>query len=102
MWRLGPDGYGSISSWYQWFSTAGTSGPGFGTLNARASSQTRCHFGSIFSGSYFSIGCSLSPETKKPLVREARELDAAAAAISPCAIEGAASSPAPIVATKRD
>ena len=20
MWRLGPDGYGSISSWYQWFS----------------------------------------------------------------------------------
>ena len=55
MWRLGPDGYGSISSWYQWFSAVGAPGTGFGTLKARSSSQTRCHFGSISWGSYLGV-----------------------------------------------
>src|SRR6266542_4384491 len=62
-----PNGYGSISSWYQWF--AGSSpGGGLGVWKVCSSSQTRCHFASIFAGSYLSI---LGPETKKPLVREA-------------------------------
>src|SRR5580765_3677981 len=61
MCRLGPDGYGSISSWYQWFSGAGAPGSGFSTWKALASSQTRCHFASIACASYVSI------ETKKPL-----------------------------------
>ena len=30
MWRLGPDGYGSISSWYQCFSGVGSPATGFG------------------------------------------------------------------------
>ena len=55
MWRLGPDGYGSISSWYQWFSGVGAPGTGFGTLKARSSSQTRCHFASISWGSYLGV-----------------------------------------------
>src|SRR3954462_10797695 len=55
MWRLGPDGYGSISSWYQWFSAVGAPGTGFGTLKARSSSQTRCHFVSISWGSYLGV-----------------------------------------------
>src|SRR5438067_11780735 len=55
MWRLGPDGYGSISSWYQWFSGVGAPATGFGTLNARSSSQTRCHFVSISWGSYLGV-----------------------------------------------
>src|SRR6266542_5520050 len=62
-----PDGYGSISSWYQWF--AGSSpGGGLGVWKVCSSSQTRCHFASICSGSYLSIW---GLETKKPLVREA-------------------------------
>src|SRR5262245_39403746 len=61
MCRLGPEGYGSISSWYQWFSGAPAPGPGFSTRQARASSQTRCHLASIACASYRSI------ETKKPL-----------------------------------
>src|SRR5215208_1056832 len=59
-----PDGYGSISSWYQWC-TSRSSGGGFGVENARSSFQTRCHFASIAWGSYLSMA------TKKPLVREA-------------------------------
>src|SRR5215471_6238707 len=55
MCRLGPDGYGSISSWYQWLSEVGSPGTGFGTLNARSSSQTRCHFASISWGSYLGV-----------------------------------------------
>src|SRR6476646_10455665 len=55
MWRLGPDGYGSISSWYQWFSVVGAPAAGLGTLKARSSSQTRCHFGSISWGSYLGV-----------------------------------------------
>ena len=58
--KLGPDGYGSISSWYQWRSSA-ASGSGFGVWKAPASSQTRCHFASICFGSYLSMA------TKKPL-----------------------------------
>ncbi len=42
-----PDGYGSISSWYQWRSSASSPGAGFGVWKARSSSQTRCHFASI-------------------------------------------------------
>jgi len=52
MCRLGPEGYGSISSWYQWRSGVGSPGTGFGTLKARSSSQTRCHLASISCGSY--------------------------------------------------
>ena len=55
MWRLGPDGYGSISSWYQCVLGVGAPGTGFGTLKARSSSQTRCHFGSISWGSYLGV-----------------------------------------------
>src|SRR4051812_39775340 len=55
MWRLGPDGYGSISSWYQWFSAVGAPGTGFGTRKAPSSSQTRCHFDSISWGSYLGV-----------------------------------------------
>src|SRR3954466_4662843 len=93
MWRLGPDGYGSISSWYQWFSAAGSPGTGLSTGNAPASSQTRCHFASISCGSYLGVienvprgaeGVPVfrpgvlgfaedasSPRTKKPLPGEA-------------------------------
>ncbi len=72
MWRLGPDGYGSISSWYQWFSASvGSPGTGFGTLKARSSSQTRCHFASISWGSYLGVVDKTSPGTKKPLRGEA-------------------------------
>src|SRR5215469_8636696 len=55
MCRLGPDGYGSISSWYQWFSTGGSPGTGLSTWKAPASSQTRCHFASISCGSYLGV-----------------------------------------------
>ena len=48
-----PEGYGSISSWYQWRSSAAP-GAGFGVWKARSSSQTRCHFASICLGSYLS------------------------------------------------
>ena len=41
-----PDGYGSISSWYQWFGGS-SPGAGFGRVEGRSSSQTRCHFASI-------------------------------------------------------
>ena len=41
-----PDGYGSISSWYQCVSSA-VPGGGFGVWKVRSSSQTRCHFSSI-------------------------------------------------------
>ena len=61
MCRLGPDGYGSISSWYQWFSAVGSPGTGFGTLKARSSSQTRCHFVSISWGSYLGVIGKSSP-----------------------------------------
>ncbi len=64
MWRLGPDGYGSISSWYQWFSGVGAPGTGFGTLKARSSSQTRCHFASISCGSYLGVIEKTSSERK--------------------------------------
>src|SRR5262245_65941807 len=64
MWIPFADGYGSISSWYQWRSSP-VPGSGFGVWKALASSQTRCHFGSIFSGSY------RFTETKKPLEGEA-------------------------------
>ena len=48
-----PDGYGSISSWYQWF--AGSSpGGGFGVWKACSSAQTRCHLASISCGLYLS------------------------------------------------
>src|SRR5215469_17784612 len=67
MCRLGPEGYGSISSWYQWFSAVGAPGSGFGTLKARASSQTRCHFASISWGSYLGVIEKTSSGTKKPL-----------------------------------
>src|SRR6266581_1185692 len=70
MWGLGPDGYGSISSWYQWFSAAGSPGTGLSTWNAPASSQTRCHFASISCGSYLGV-IETSSRTKKPLRREA-------------------------------
>src|SRR5437868_13891759 len=70
MWRLGPEGYGSISSWYQWLSGVGAPGTGFGTLKARSSSQTRCHFVSISWGSYLGV-IERSSGTKKPLRREA-------------------------------
>src|SRR5579864_7267075 len=115
MCRLGPDGYGSISSWYQWVSSGGAPGSGFGALNALASSQTRCHFASICSGSYRLViadpyqvpdfrpllamrerpvpGPGEPHKTKKPLAREAGGTRRGAAAVSPCPIEGAASSP---------
>src|SRR5262249_5754753 len=64
MWMPFADGYGSISSWYQCRS-APALGSGFGVWKALASSQTRCHFGSISMGSY------RFTETKKPLVGEA-------------------------------
>src|SRR5579884_1402085 len=67
MCRLGPDGYGSISSWYQWFSSVGEPGTGFGTWKARSSSQTRCHFASISCGSYLGvIGQALWNEKTSP------------------------------------
>ena len=46
-------------------------GTGFGTLKARSSSQTRCHFGSISWGSYLGVVIEMSSGTKKPLRREA-------------------------------
>src|ERR1044071_5629468 len=55
MGMLGAEGYGSISSWYQWFSAVGAPGTGFGTWNAPSSSQTRCHFVSISWGSYLGV-----------------------------------------------
>src|SRR2546423_101002 len=55
MCRLGPDGYGSIWSWYQWFSGVGSPWTGLGTWNALSSSQTRCHFVSISWGSYLGV-----------------------------------------------
>ena len=48
MWSV-PDGYGSISSWYQWFEGS-SPGSGLGVWKARSSSQTRCHFASISCG----------------------------------------------------
>jgi hypothetical protein len=69
MWRLGPDGYGSISSWYQWFSGVGAPGTGFGTLKARSSSQTRCHFASISWGSYLGV-IEIGPLKRKNLSEE--------------------------------
>src|SRR5213078_2108469 len=81
MWRLGPDGYGSISSWYQWFSGVGAPGAGFGTLKARSSSQTRCHFASISCGSYLGVIEKTSPGTPRgvpvfwPVVRGFAEDD---------------------------
>ncbi len=45
------EGYGSISSWYQWFSGS-LPGAGLGVWKARSSSQTRCHFASISAASY--------------------------------------------------
>src|SRR5262249_5736463 len=94
MWRLGPDGYGSISSWYQWFSCVGASSPvapeaprasgrpsaalppavparGFGTLKARSSAQTRCHFASISWGSYLGV-IGKRPLERKNLSEERR------------------------------
>src|SRR3954463_10296055 len=71
MWRLGPEGDGSISSWYQWFSGVRAPGTGFGTLKARSSSQTRCHFASISCGSYLGVIEKTSSGTKKPLRGEA-------------------------------
>ncbi len=56
MWRI-PDGYGSISSWYQCGSSAAP-GSGFTTLKARSSSQTRCHLASIVFASYRSKSSS--------------------------------------------
>src|ERR1700751_4520313 len=70
MWRLGPDGYGSISSWYQWFSGVGAPGTGLGTWKAPSSSQTRCHLASISWGSYLGV-IEKGPGTKKPLRGEA-------------------------------
>src|SRR4051794_3656263 len=64
-----PEGEGSISSTYVCCSGA-ASGSGFGTANARSSSQTRCHFASTAWGSYLSSTIRFLP-TKKPLVREA-------------------------------
>src|SRR6266496_3201305 len=64
-----PDGYGSISSWYQWRSSPPPGG-GFGVWKARSSSQTRCHFSSICFGSYLGVFITI-PGTKKPLVGEA-------------------------------
>src|SRR5919201_2726075 len=52
-----PDGYGSISSWYQWRSSPPPGG-GFGVWKMRSASQTRCHFASIACGSYRSITSS--------------------------------------------
>ena len=66
-----PDGYGSISSWYQWFSSAPSPGAGFGVEKARSSSQTRCHFASICRWVVPLHRPSSSPDTKKPLDREA-------------------------------
>src|SRR5690242_13576716 len=67
-----PEGYGSISSWYQW-RLSSCPGSGFGVWNVRSSSQMRCHFGSICWGSYLSVLIFLRPlATKKPLDREAR------------------------------
>jgi hypothetical protein len=54
MWSV-PDGYGSISSWYQCRSSAACPGFGFGTANACSRSQTSCHLASISLGSYRSI-----------------------------------------------
>jgi hypothetical protein len=64
MWMLGAEGYGSISSWYQWFSAVGAPGTGFGTWNAPSSSQTRCHLVSISRGSYLGV------IEKRPLERK--------------------------------
>src|SRR5437764_1015933 len=69
MWRV-PEGYGSISSWYQW-SSAPSPGTGFGVEKDFSSSQTRCHFASTAAASYRSIAVLPSPGTKKPLEREA-------------------------------
>ncbi len=52
-----PDGYGSISSWYQCGSSVAPGG-GFGVSKARSASQTCCHLGSIVVGSYRSITVS--------------------------------------------
>jgi hypothetical protein len=47
-----PDGYGSISSTYEWSTPA----PGsLGTSHVRSSSQTFCHLGSMRLGSYRSM-----------------------------------------------
>src|SRR5262245_22676234 len=55
MWMPFADGYGSISSWYQWRSFPPPPGSGFGVWKARSSFQTRCHFVSICSGSYLVV-----------------------------------------------
>src|SRR5262245_14683921 len=49
-----PDGYGSISSWYQWRASPSPRA-GFGVRKVCSSSQTRCHFGSMFSVSYLAV-----------------------------------------------
>src|SRR5947209_8372215 len=72
MWRLGPDGYGSISSWYQWFSAGGSPGTGFGTLKARSSSQTRCHLASISWGSYLGVSIANVSWNEKTSPRRGR------------------------------
>src|SRR6266542_2682978 len=78
----GPDGYGSISNWYQWRSSPPL-GCGFGVWKARSSSQTRCHFSSIGFGSYLSMG------TKKPLTSRGRgKLSATWIAWASCVREG--------------
>ncbi len=59
-----PDGYGSISSWYQCVSSVGVPGSGLATWKACSSSQTRCHFASIVFGSYRSSSISLSRDEK--------------------------------------
>src|SRR5215471_11718747 len=70
MWMLGADGYGSISSWYQWLSAAGSPSTGFSTWKAPASSQTRCHFASISWGSYLGVVIEKCPMERKNLSEE--------------------------------
>src|SRR3954464_2329478 len=69
-----PDGYGSISSWYQWRSSPAAPGSGFATWKACASSQTRCHFASIVFASYLSVSLtSRSRDEKASRERGRRE-----------------------------
>src|SRR6266536_1884312 len=83
-----PEGYGSISSGYQWRSVS-SPGAGFGVWKACSSSQTRCHFASICCGSYLFIP---APETKKPLIREAVGSWGGLAALASCPIREAPAS----------
>src|SRR6266487_2635271 len=71
-----PEGYGSISSWYQCFSGA-FPGVGFGVWKMSSASHTVCHFSSILCGSYCSISVlriqkSLSHERLGKLPRRGR------------------------------